>query len=153
MENTIQFISDLNNFINLVLSMLDNIGDADILIAGIFDGLVFRDILNRILAIKNLNRCKIIIPYISKTGIASRNYTNKIMDNGGEVRLNSRFNNNLIVIGNNAFVLSFSQKYNSGYGLKSSFQNCIATNYDSAVNEIKEVFMNNWHNSLPLSNA
>jgi hypothetical protein len=133
--------------------MLDNISDVDILIAGTFDSLAYRDILNRIITISNLNKCKMIIPYVSKNGIASRTYTNEIINNGGEVRLNSRFNNNLIVIGNHAFVINFNQKYNPGYGMKSSFESCILTNFDNAVNDVKKVFMNNWHNSLPLNNA
>lgn len=153
MENTIQFIADLNSFINLALSMLDNLSDVDILIAGTFNSFVYRDILNRVIALNNLSRCKMIIPYISKNGMVSRTYTNRIIDNGGEVRLNSRFNNNILVIGDNAFVISFNQKYNPGYGMKSSFESCVVTNFSSAVNDIKNVFMNNWHNSLPLSNA
>lgn len=153
MENTIQFITDINSFIDLVLSMLENIGDTDIFIAGTFDSFIYRDILNKLVNINSLNKCKIIIPYISKNGIASRAFTNKIINRGGAVRLNSRFNNNLIVIGNNAFVLAFNQKYNPGYGMKSSFESCIVTNDNKVLNDITEVFMNNWHNSLPLNNA
>lgn len=153
MENTIQFITDINSFIDLVLSMLENIGDTDIFIAGTFDSFIYRDILNKLVNINSLNKCKIIIPYISKNGIASRTFTNKIINRGGAVRLNSRFNNNLIVIGNNAFVLAFNQKYNPGYGMKSNFESCIVTNDNKVLNDITEVFMNNWHNSLPLNNA
>jgi hypothetical protein len=133
--------------------MLENIGDTDIFIAGTFDSFAYREILNRLLNINNLSKCKMIIPYISKNGIASRTFTNKIIIKGGEVRLNSRFNNNLIIIDNNAFVLSFNQKYNPGYGMKSSFESCILTNADKVINDVKEIFMNNWHNSLPLNNA
>lgn len=151
MENTIQFIADLNSFINIVLSMLDNISDVDILIAGTFDSFAYRDILNRIVALNNLSKCKMIIPYISKNGIVSRTYTNKIIDDGGEVRLNSRFNNNLLVIGDTAFVITFNQKYKPGYGMKISFESCVVTNFNEAVETIKKVFMNNWHNSLPIN--
>ena len=64
MENTIQFVTDVNSFIDLVLSMLENIGDANIYIAGTFDSLVYGNILNRLISINSLNKCKIIIPYI-----------------------------------------------------------------------------------------
>lgn len=153
MENTIQFIADLNSFINLVLSMLENISDVDVLISGTFDSVAYRDILNGIIAINNLNKCKMIIPYISKNGVISRTYTNKIIDNGGEVRLNSRFNNNLLIIGDTAFTITFNQKYKPGYGMKSSFESCIVTNFNNTVNDIKSFFMNNWHNSLPINNV
>lgn len=151
MENTIQFIADLNSFINLALSMFENIRDVDVLISGTFDSIVYRDILNRLVAINNLGGCKMIIPYIAKNGMVSRNYTNKIIDAGGEVRLNSRFNNNLLVIGDNAFILTFNQKYKPGFGMKNSFESCVVTNYKNAVGDIKKVFMNNWHNSLPIN--
>jgi hypothetical protein len=153
MEWSIQFISDLSEFIERILSMLESEIDCQVFISGTFDNKVYKDILDKILKAGNLENCKIIIPYVTSSGIISRSFIDKICEKGGQVRLNSKFKNNLIIVGSSAFILSFSSKYTKENGLKSNFECCVLTNYNETVNNVYETFMNAWDKGLPLTNV
>jgi hypothetical protein len=153
MECNVQFISDLSDFIERILAILENEIDCQIFISGTFDNMVYKNILDKILKGSGLKNCKMIIPYVTSSGIISRAYINKICGQGGQVRLNSKFKNNIIVVGSNVFVLSFSSKYTKEVGLKSNFECCVQTNHSETVKNVCETFMAMWDKGLPLANA
>jgi hypothetical protein len=152
MENSIRYITDIGQFVESALAALEENSSSEVLISGTFDNSIYKDVLDSIISKNKTNSCRLIIPYVSRNGIISRTYINKIISGGGQVRLNSRFSNNLIIIGKQAFIISLSHKYNKEYGIKTYFECCMITTETNTVDKIYENFMNNWHRSLPLIN-
>lgn len=150
MSNT-QFIDNIDQFIQVVMVALENIG-VEILISGVFDNETYKKIFDNIINNSNIKDCKIIIPYVTSSGIISRMYINKLFKNGSKVRINSQFRKNLIVIGKHAFVLFFSPKYNKQDGVKFQFEYCMQTEEQEVVEKIRESFVDKWQYSIPLVN-
>jgi hypothetical protein len=153
MENNVQFISDLSEFLQRVLVMINNGMDYEILISGTFDHSLFKEILDKLLENNKINKCKILIPYVMSSGIVSRGYMNKICKSGGEIRMNSKFRKNLIVVGKEVFVLSLSSQYVKDIGIKSNFECAVQTDDSKTVNGICETFEKIWDKGLPIVNA
>ncbi|MEG0771891.1 hypothetical protein [Clostridium sp.] len=146
-----QFVDSLENFMKILAMALAE-KDIRVLVSGTFDNIVYKTILDKILNSSHIRDCKIIIPLVTSSGVISRSYINKICNNGGNIRINSQFRKNIVVIGNKAFVLSFSGKYNKQYGIKTHFECCIQTDEVEVVEKICESFMIGWQDSLPLVN-
>lgn len=146
-----QFVDSLDNFM-AILAMALKANNIKILISGAFDNVIYKTILDKILNSCHIKECKIIIPFVTSSGVISRAYINKICNSGGNIRINSQFRKNIIVIGDKAFVLSFSGKYNKQYGMKAHFECCIQTDEVHVVEKICESFMVGWQESLPLMN-
>jgi hypothetical protein len=146
-----QFVDSLENFMKVLTVTLEE-KDIKIFVSGTFDNIIYKTILDKIINSCHSKDCKIIIPFVTSSGIISRSYINKICNNGGNVRINSQFRKNIIIIGNKAFVLSFSGKYNKQYGIKTHFECCIQTDEVAVVEKIRGSFMNGWQDSLPLVN-
>jgi hypothetical protein len=145
------FISDLNQFLKTVCHLIDTKIDSEILVAGTFDNIVHKNVLDKILSSRNAKTSKIIIPYVTSNGAISRPYLNKICTGGGQVRINSQFKKDLLVVGEYAFVLSFSYKYSRAYGIKTNFECCMLTSDPETVGEIRKSFLEKWNESFPLS--
>lgn len=152
MGNSTEYFADVNQFINSISNMIQSNSNSEIFISGEFDNMVYREILNKIRNCTNLKACKIIIPYIPRHGVISRPNLNKICQAGCQVRINSRFNKNVILIGENAAVISLGHKYTKENGIKNYFSCSMVTNDSNAVEKIKKTFMNAWHGSMPLVN-
>lgn len=152
MEYRTEYFADVNQFMNVITNMIENNVDSEIFISGEFDNMVYREILNKIRSCTNLKKCKIIIPYIPRHGVISRPNINKICQAGCQVRINSRFNKNVLLIGGNVFVISLGYKYSKENGIKNYFSCSMVTNDINAVEKIKKTFMNAWHGSMPLVN-
>jgi hypothetical protein len=148
--NCIQYIDDIELFVQRIQALLKEEEHATILVAGNFDNLAYKQLLDKLLISRHIKNCKIVIPYVTNSGIISRSYINRIFNNGGEIRINSKFRNNLIVIGRHAFILSFSCKYNKEYGTKTYFECCVETNAPEAVDKIKSTLLSLWIESLPI---
>jgi len=82
----------------------------------------------------------------------SRQYINKLCKVSGNIRSNSQFRSNLIVIGNVAFILNFSAKYHKEEGMKYNFECAIKVENLDTVSDIRNSFMEKWNHSLPLVN-
>lgn len=152
MENSTIFINDFDSLNEKILYILDNEDDSEVLVSGVFDNFSYKKILNTVLSSKKTRKNKIIIPYISGSGIISRAYINKICVSKSELRANSQFKNNIIVVGNHVFVLSFSYKHDKEYGVKTIFECCILTNDPNAVEATRNSFQAAWDKGFPLSN-
>lgn len=147
MENHIQFIADLNDFFQILLVTIDSKIHNQILISGTFEHPLFKRILDRLLKTNNIKNSKVLIPYVSSSGTLSRNYINKISGSGGEIRMNSTFKKNLIVIDKEVFIISLSSKYTKDI-IKSNFECAVQTNDKKTVNYICEIFEKIWIKSL-----
>jgi len=146
-----KFITEQNQLLDiLTLTLVDT--KLEILISGNFDNIIYKKLFDTILKSNNLRECKIIIPYISSTGIMSRQYINKLCKVSGNIRSNSQFRSNLIVIGNVAFILNFSAKYHKEEGMKYNFECAIKVENLDTVSDIRNSFMEKWNHSLPLVN-
>lgn len=153
MENNIKFVTDLGEFLQSVLATINSEVHYQILISGTFDHPLFKEILNKLLGNEKIDKCKILIPYVSSSGVISRGFISKISDSGGEIRMNSMFRKNLIVIGKEAFILSLSSKYMKDLAVKSNFECAVQTDDSKTVNYICETFQKVWDKSLPISNT
>jgi len=153
MESNIQFVTNLKEFIQMVLTTLNNENDYQILISGTFDHSLFKEIIDNLIVNKKIDKCKVLTPYVSSNGIVSRSYINKISNSGGEVRINSIFKKNLIVIGKEVFILSLSSKYIKDLGIKSHFECAVQTNDGKTVNFIYDIFEKMWDKSMPIEKA
>jgi hypothetical protein len=145
-----QYIGELADFTELIMYLLESEINLQILISGAFDNVIYKDILDMVLRFRKAKNCRLIIPYVTSSGVISRPYINKISENGGQIRINSQFKKNLLVIGRYVFLISFSNKYNSSYGVKTKFEYSIITDQVSVVNAIQNDFMDMWNESLPL---
>lgn len=146
-----KFIIEQNQLLDFLTKTLVDT-KLEILISGNFDNIIYKKLLDTILKSNNLTECKIIIPYISSTGIMSRQYINKFCKVSGNIRSNSQFRSNLIVIGNVAFILNFSAKYHKEEGMKFHFECAIKVEDLDTVTDIRNSFMEKWNHSLPLVN-
>jgi hypothetical protein len=153
MKSSIQFITDLNKLKEEIFALLSSETDSDILISGTFDNLIYKHILDEILKNCAIKNCRIIIPYVTSSGIISRPYINKISNLGGQIRHNGKFKTNIIVIGKYVFILSFSSKFSKEYGIKSEFECCIETDDEGTLENIYDTFTNMWNKGLPLINS
>ena len=150
MGSNVQFITDLEDLLQIILITLNNENDYHILISGTFDHELFKKLLKTLVDNNKINRCKILMPYVSNSGILSRVYINKISKAGGEIRITSMFRKNLIVIGNQVFILSLSSRYLKDLGIKSNFECAVQTDDSNTINYINEAFEKIWDKSLPI---
>lgn len=153
MENNIQFVTELGEFLQMVLVTLNTEAYHEILISGTFDHSLFKEILNKLFEDTKISKCKILVPYIGNSGIISRGYINKISNAGGEVRMNSTFKKNFIVVGKEVFILSLSSRYMKDLVMKSNFDCAVQTDDSKTVNYIYETFKKVWDKSLPIANT
>ncbi|MEK6264597.1 MAG: hypothetical protein N2B06_07500 [Clostridium sp.] len=152
MGSKVQFITDLEDLVQRLLITLDNKIDNHILISGTFDHELFKKLLKLLLDNNMINKCKILMPFVSNSGILSRVYINKIISAGGKIRITSMFRKNLIIIGNDVFILSLSSRYLKDLGIKSNFECAVQTDDRNTINYITEAFEKIWDKSLPIAN-
>ncbi|MBK5240021.1 hypothetical protein [Clostridium sp.] len=152
MGSKVQFITDLEDLEQRILTALNNENDYKILISGTFDHELFKKLLKLLVDNNNINKCRILMPYVSNSGILSRVYINKIGDVGGKIRITSMFRKNLIVIGTQVFILSLSSRYLKDLGVKSNFECAVQTDDSNIINSINETFEKVWDKSLPIMN-
>ncbi|MCJ7691676.1 MAG: hypothetical protein MUO60_20525, partial [Clostridiaceae bacterium] len=132
---------------------LNNQNDYKILITGTFDHELFKKLLKLLVDNNKIKKCRILMPYISCSGILSRVYIKKISNVGGKIRLTSVFRKNLIVIGTQVFILSLSARCIKELGIKSNFECAVQTDDSNIINSINETFDNVWDKSLPIENG
>lgn len=150
MESCVQYIENLEEFKECIDEVINAENDCRILIAGTFENEVYKEVVEKALMSGKIRASRIIIPMVGKNGLVSRNYINKICSVGGQIKLNSKYKNNIIIIGNYAFIISFSSKYSSDTGIRYNFECCIVTNELHTVEKIGSKFDDIWNHSLPL---
>lgn len=150
MGSKVQFITDLEDLIQRLLITLNNENDYPILISGTFDHELFKKLLKMLLDNNKINKCKILMPFVSNSGILSRVYINRICNAGGMIRITSMFRKNLIIIGTEVFILSLSSRYLKDLGIKSNFECAVHTDDSNTINYINEMFKEIWDKSLPI---
>ncbi|MGK0465024.1 MAG: hypothetical protein ACJAX4_000295 [Clostridium sp.] len=153
MGSKVQFITDLEDLEQRILTTLNNQNDYEILISGTFDHNLFKKLLKMLVDNNKINKCRILIPYVGNSGILSRVCINKISNVGGKIRITSMFRKNLIVIGTQVFILSLSSRCLKDLGIKSNFECAVQTDDSNTINSINETFEKVWDNSLPIVDA
>ena len=151
MESYEQFISDQEHFKNLVSSMLESDGHSEIFISGAWDMNLYKVLIDKIVETNYSKKCKILVPNITSNKGIYKSHINKIHKHGGVVKINSLFNNSIVVIGDTAFVVSFSCKVNKDNSIKNCFECCMITKCQDTVNKIKEILIDRWNRSFPLT--
>ncbi len=152
MGSKVQFITDLEDLEQRILTTLNNQNDYTILISGTFDHELFKKLLKMLVDNNKINKCRILMPYVSNSGILSRVYINKISNLGGKIRITSMFRKNLIVIGTQVFILSLSARCLKDLGIKSNFECAVQTDDSNIIKSINETFQKVWDKSLPIVN-
>ena len=152
MGSKVQFITNLEDLQQIILTTLNNQNDYKILISGTFDHKLFKELLKMLVDNNKINKCRILMPYVSNSGILSRVYINKINNAGGKIRITNMFRKNLIVIGNQVFILSLSSRCLKDLGIKSNFECAVQTDDSNIINDINETFEKAWDKSLPIVN-
>lgn len=150
MDSNIEYIDKLEELKSFINSLLISENDYRVWVAGTFDNEVYKDIIEMVLNKGCTKNLQIIIPMVGKNGLVSRSYINKICSAGGEIKINSKFKNNIVIIGRHIFVISFSNNYSANNGMKITFECCVATNEVSTVAKISNRFIDIWNHSLPL---
>ena len=150
MGSNVQFINDLDDLVQKILIALNTENDCEILISGTFDHELFKKLLSILMDNNKINKCKILMPYISNSGVLSRVHINKISRAGGYIRITNMFRKNLIVIGNQVFILSLSSRYLKDLGIKSNFECAVQTDDSHTNNYVNEIFGEIWDKSLPI---
>lgn len=140
-------VEELKEYIN---NLLNTEEVSEVLILGTFDNEIYQAIIESALETENIKKAKIIIPMVGRNGIVSRNYINKICTAGGHMKINSKYRNNMVVIGGYALILSFSSKYYHDGSSKLNFESCIVTNDEEVVKKVSIKFNDIWNYSLPL---
>jgi len=151
MNECVQFISDQEQFKDAISSLLKNPAHREIFISGIWGKFIYRDIINKIIDNNYSDRCRIIIHHITDDKGIRNPHINQICKLGGKVRVNSKFSNCIVIIGDNVFIVSFTYKYDKEQGLKINFGCSMYTNHDETLKEIKEVLNHEWDRSFPLT--
>jgi len=152
MESKVQFITESEDLVQRILTTLNKENDYKILISGTFDHELFKKLLKILVDNNKINKCRILMPYVSNSGILSRVYINKICNAGGKIRITSMYRKNLIVIGTQVFILSLSARCIKDLGIKNNFECAVQTDDSNIINSINETFEKVWGKSLPIIN-
>ena len=152
MGSKVQFITESEDLIQRILTTLNKENDYQILISGTFDHELFKKLLKILIVNNKINKCRILMPYVSNSGILSRVYINKICNAGGNIRITSMYRKNLIVIGTQVFILSLSARCIKDLGIKNNFECAVQTDDSNIINSINETFEKIWGKSLPIIN-
>jgi len=149
-ERVIFFIDEIEELKEYIKGLLSEDSETEVLISGTFDNEVYQEIIERMLLTDNIKKSKIIIPMVGRNGVVSRSYITKICSSGGHMKINSKYRNNIVVIGDYALILSFSSRHYHDGGIKAHFESCVVTNDKKVVEKIINKFVNIWNYSLPL---
>jgi hypothetical protein len=150
MGECVQFFSQSGDFLDILFVMLGNTAFQEILISGTWDGVTYRQIVDKVMSSSYANKVRMIIPNILNKGTLSRPMINKIIRSGGRISINNSFSNNMIIIGGSAFIASYSYKRSFESENKHYFESCIFTDCENTVNEIKKSVEYKWNKSYPL---
>jgi thymidine kinase len=150
MENAIFFIDQIEELRDYVKELLRKETINEILISGRFDNEVYQEIIDSVLLTDKINKLKIIIPMVGRKGVVSRSYINKICRTGGHMKINSKYRNNIVIIGEYTLIISFCSKHHHNSFNKLNFESCVVTNAKEVVEKITNKFNQIWKHSLAL---
>lgn len=149
MSSTIRYIETQQQLLDSVEALLDSNPKPDIYISGIWTKALHERVLTIIHEKHCSSYCRIIIPKLLFKGDMSLTLLRSICKSDGQVRVNNSVTNNLLLIGGNAFILSFSSRLNSLNILKTNFECAIMTDAEEVVQKLKSQFNNSFENSVP----
>jgi hypothetical protein len=149
MKSKVRYISSKQQLVLAVEALLKDNPISDILISGIWTKSLHEDIIGLIVSKQCCSSCKVIIPKLLFKGDMSLTLLRNVCKGEGQVRVNNSVTNNLLVIDEYAFVLSFSSRLNSVNMLNSTFECAVMIGDEDIVNEIKVQLGNDFENSVP----
>ncbi|HOH88947.1 MAG TPA: hypothetical protein PLT56_02040, partial [Bacillota bacterium] len=106
------------------------------------------DIIGLIMDKQFSSTCRVIIPKLLFKGNISLTLLRNLCKAEGQVRVNNLMTNNVLMIGECAFILSFSSRLNSFNMLSTAFECSVMTDKAEIVNELKAQFDNFFKNSV-----
>ena len=148
MGNRIKYISSRQQLIDEVETLLNNSPKLDIMISGVWTKSIYEDIIGLIMDKQFSSTCRVIIPKLLFKGNISLTLLRNLCKAEGQVRVNNLMTNNVLMIGECAFILSFSSRLNSFNMLSTAFECSVMTDKAEIVNELKAQFDNFFKNSV-----
>ncbi|HYE81800.1 MAG TPA: hypothetical protein VEG39_06480 [Clostridia bacterium] len=148
MGSKVHYISTKQQLIDTVDALLKEYQEPEIMISGIWAKSLHEDIIGLIIEKKCCSTCKVIIPKLLFKGNISLTLMRNVCKADGQVRVNNSVTNNLLIIGEYVFVLSFSSRLNSLNMLSSNFECAVMTDDEEIVGELRAQLENTFDNSV-----
>jgi len=148
MESKVCYISTKQQLIDEVDTLLGEYRNPDIMISGIWTKSLHEAVINLIIERKCSSACRVIIPKLLFKGNISLTLMRSLCKADGQVRVNNSITNNLLIIGEYVFILSFSSRLNNINMLSTNFECAVMTNDEDIVGKLKEQLENIFDNSI-----
>lgn len=148
MISTIRYISTKQQLVDVVEAVLDDNPKSDIMISGVWARALQESIIEMIISKQSSSSCKIIIPKLLFKGDISLNLLRNVCKAEGQVRVNNTTTNNIMLINEYAFILSFSSRLNSLGMLSTNFECAVMTDDKEIVSGLRAQFDNVFENSV-----
>ncbi|MGI6585767.1 MAG: hypothetical protein ACOX3L_07495 [Lutisporaceae bacterium] len=148
MGSRIRYISSRQQLIDAVEALLNNSTKPGIMISGVWTKSLYEYIIGLIMDKQLSTTCRVIIPKLLFKGNISLTLLRSLCKAEGQVRVNNLMTNNFLVIGDWAFILSFSSRLNSFNMLSTTFECSVMTDEAEIVNELKAQFDSIFENSV-----
>jgi hypothetical protein len=148
MTSAIRYISTKQQLLDAVEAVLDSNTDLDIIISGVWARAFHESVIEMILDKQRSSSCKIIIPKLLFKGDISLNLLRKVCKGDGQVRVNNTTTNNIMIINEYVFILSFSSRLNSLNMLNTTFECAVMTNDEGIVSGLRTQFQDIFQNSI-----
>jgi len=145
----VRYYSTKEQLVESVKTLLEEDQAPDIMLSGIWNRTLQEDIIRLIIEKQCCVSCKVLIPKSLFKGDISLNLLRNICRGNGQVRVNNAMNNNLLIIGRYAYILSFSSRLNSLNILTTNFECAIRTDDDEIVSNIKKQLSDTFESSIP----
>ena len=123
------------------VGQLKNQPNGEVLISGSWCKPMYEEMIQAVLNHASNCSYKVIVPHVRLTGSIPLNLIKKIPDRGGQVRINSGFTNNLLLINDCVFVLSFTSRLGKLNDISTTFECALRVNEAYAVEQIKNTFI------------
>ena len=137
MGSKVRYISSKQQLIDMVEALLRDNQKPDIMISGVWTKSLHEDIIGLIIDKQFCSSCKVIIPKLLFKGDISLTLLRNVCKAEGQVRVNNSVTNNLLIIDEYAFILSFSSRLNSLNMLSTNFECAVMINEEDVVSGIK----------------
>ena len=129
-----RYISSRQQLIDEVEILLNNSPKLDIMVSGVWTKSIYEDIIGLIMDKQFSSTCRVIIPKLLFKGNISLTLLRNLCKAEGQVRVNNLMTNNVLMIGECAFILSFSSRLNSFNMLSTAFECSVMTDKAEIVN-------------------
>jgi hypothetical protein len=150
METSVVFLPTIEKFNNIAIPMIESKEYKEILISGIWNKAAYEEVLKTIIKNGSAHKCNILVPNMKLDKVLPVALINQINKQKGQVKINGQFNNNLLIIDKNVFILSFSFKYSKDNTIKIYFECGMFISQSDIADEVRDNFKAMWNKGLCL---